>query len=61
MKTYTIDDIKEAFEDGYYEGAGDDAWYRAHDEDGKLNADASVHRLIKEHVDNLERKHEQKV
>ena len=56
MKTYTIEDIKTAFEDGYYEGVGDDAWYRDHDDEGQLKDDASVHRYIEEHLEVLKSK-----
>jgi len=44
MKQYTLQDIKDAYEDGYYEGAGDDAWYNDHDssDDSTLNSDAMV-------------------
>ena len=54
MKTYTIEDIKTAFEDGYYEGVGDDAWYRDHDDEGELKDDASVHKYIREHLESVE-------
>lgn len=30
-KVFTLDDIKEAYEDGYYEGAGDGEWIHEDD------------------------------
>ena len=53
MKTYTIEDIKSAFEDGYYDGAGDDAWYRDYDDDGELIENAYVHTYLKEYLKDL--------
>lgn len=54
MKTYTIEDIKEAYECGFYEGAGDDAWYKDHNTpDGSLTATAFVHRPLNEYVADL--------
>ena len=57
-KTYTIKDIKIAFLDGYFEGAGDDAWYAAHDpESGDCEAvkeDSLAHRLWLEYLAELE-------
>ncbi len=50
-KKYSIEDIKDAYESGYYEGAGDDAWYRDHtNSSGDLNEDAFVHRPMEEYV-----------
>jgi len=53
MKTkFTLDDIKDAYVSGYYEGAGDDAWYRNHNvkPDYSLDPDASVHKPMNEYL-----------
>lgn len=47
---FTLKDIKDAYEDGYYEGTGDDAWYRDHTTEpgSQLDSGASVHRPMNE-------------
>ena len=57
-KTYTLEDIKQAFVDGFYDGAGDDAWYEDHDCEGfftSLKENASVQKSIKDYLDDLKR------
>ena len=57
-KLYTIEDIKEAYEDGFYE-LYDDLWYTDHDtklEDGNpcgLNAEALVHKPMNKYIKDL--------
>ena len=48
----TLDMMFDSFEVAYYEGAGDDAWYRDHNtEPGcQLDKDASVHHYWKEYL-----------
>lgn len=53
-KNYTLEDIKMAYADGYYEGTGDDAWYRDH-KDGVLVDDAMVERALNEYIEQLTR------
>ena len=57
-KTYTLEDIKQAFVDGFYDGAGDDAWYEDHDCEGYftiLKENASVQKSLKDYLDDLGR------
>ena len=57
-KTYTLKDIKQAFVDGFYDGAGDDAWYEDHDCEGfftSLKENASVQKSLKDYLDDLKR------
>lgn len=57
-ETYTEQDLRDAYEDGYYEGAGDDAWYRDHSNQvSDLNADADVHRPMNEYIKELNSKY----
>ena len=35
-KKYSLEDLKDAFESGYYEAAGDDSWYNDHDDEGDI-------------------------
>ncbi len=57
-QTYTLQDIKDAYEEGYYE-TQHDLWYREHDteEEGRgccgLNPDASVHKPMNEFIEGL--------
>ena len=54
MRTYTLEEVKEAYEEGFYEGAGDDAWYRDHP--GvlcKLSESAAVTQPLNEFVEEL--------
>ena len=57
-KTYTLRDIKQAFIDGFYDGAGDDAWYEDHDCEGYstiLKENASVQKSLRDYLDDLKR------
>ena len=57
-KTYTLEDIKQAFVDGFYDGAGDDAWYEDHDCEGYstiLKENASVQKSLRDYLDDLKR------
>lgn len=47
--------IQDAYVDAYYEGLGDDHWYRDHDADGNLLPGASVHRPMNEYLQSLGR------
>ena len=52
---YTLEDIKEAFEEGFYEGAGDDAWYRDHPgADCELSSTAGVLAPLEEFIKELD-------
>lgn len=42
-----------AYIDGYYEGAGDDAWYKDHDDEGNLKSDAYVHPHLNKYTEAL--------
>lgn len=47
--------VVDAFESGYYDGAGDDLWYADHDSaDGELTETASIHGPMKEFLDGVE-------
>ena len=53
---YTLKDIRVAYDDAYYEGAGDDAWYRDHSsESSEPLAEAMVQHPMKEHIKWLEK------
>lgn len=45
--------VREAFEDGFYEGAGGDSWHRDHTTEGELLPDASVHKPMQEFLSQL--------
>ena len=53
-RTYTLADVIEAYECGFYEGAGDDLWYKDHPYDPNtgsiLASTASVYRTLKEYL-----------
>ena len=57
-RTYTLADVKEAFLDGYFEGAGDDQWYAQHDKKSNdcetVLADSHANRCWLEHLAHLE-------
>lgn len=59
-KTYTIEDIRIAFLDGYFEGAGDDQWYAQHDKNSNdcetVLEDSHANRCWLEHLATLEEK-----
>ncbi len=58
-RLYTLENIKDGYEDAYYEGAGDDAWYRDHkDQESNLNADAWVRRPMNEFIEHLNKDEE---
>lgn len=42
LNPITKNDVKEAFIDGYYYGAGDDAWYTDHDDEGNIKPNAGA-------------------
>ena len=56
MKTYTLGEVKtiiaDAFESGYFEGAGDEAWYASHTdvESTALDADSYCAQLIQKEI-----------
>ena len=50
---FTLQNIKDAYQDAYYEGTGKDAWYRDHDIDGNLNENAFVHSPMKQYIEHL--------
>lgn len=53
---YTIDTVKEAYIEGYYEGAGDDAWYRDHpDTKCTLSDEASVYPSLHQYVEEIKK------
>ncbi len=58
-KRYTEDDIRKAFESGFYESAGGDSWYEDHDEDGHLLTDSYCHKLIEDHIKEIDSKDKQ--
>ena len=54
---FSLDDIQEAYDAGYYQGAGDDVWYKDHTSGGKLKDTASITRhWVKYRADLLEHK-----
>lgn len=53
-KAQLLEAVAEAFEEGYYEAAGKDAWYRDYDSEGKLNADAFVIKPMMDHLKYVE-------
>jgi len=56
-KTYTEQDLKNAYEAGIYEGAGDDAWYADHSNDASdLDDEAMVHKPMNEYVKEIKLK-----
>ena len=54
-KLITIMDLKDAYEQGFYEGAGGDAWYADHSNDvSDLNENAMVHKPMNEYIKECE-------
>ena len=55
-KTYTEQDLKNAYEAGFYEGAGDDAWYADHSNDvSDLDDKAMVHKPMNEYIKEIKK------
>jgi len=44
-----VEALDDAFVSGYYDGAGDYAWYKDHDDNGELKDKAYVHIPLKEY------------